>query len=193
MKLVFATNNQYKFQEINKTLENKITLLNLKDLDFHDEIPETHETIEENAREKALYIYNRFHLNCFADDTGLEVDALNGRPGVYSARYAGESCSFEDNMKKILHEMTGISNRKAKFRTVIALVEEGNIRYFEGIIHGKILESPIGHEGFGYDPVFQPEGYNKTFAEMTLHEKNKISHRAIAINKLIDYLNNKKQ
>lgn len=193
MKLVFATNNQHKFQEINKKLENKIELLSLNDLDFHDEIPESHETIEENAKEKAQFIYNRYHINCFADDTGLEIDALNGRPGVYSARYAGETCSFEDNMKKVLLEMTGISNRKAKFRTIIALVEEGNTHYFEGIVHGNILGSPRGHEGFGYDPVFQPEGFDKTFAEMTLHDKNKISHRALALNKLIEYLNNKKQ
>ncbi len=193
MKLVFATNNLYKFQEINDVLKNNVTLLSLKDLKFNEEIPETHETIEENAVEKAFYIYRRFGINCFADDTGLEIDALNGRPGVYSARYAGESCSFEDNMKKVLNEMTGITNRNAKFRTVIALIEKGETHYFEGIIHGKILEVPRGKQGFGYDPVFQPVGYEKSFAEMTLAEKNKISHRALAIGKLVAYLNKERK
>lgn len=191
MKIVFATNNKFKFEEIKHKLGSNVELLNLSDIEFNGEIPETHETIEENAKEKAYYIYNRFHVDCFADDTGLEIDALNGEPGVYSARYAGDKCSFEDNMNKVLMKMKGIANRKARFRTVIALIEGGEFKMFEGIVNGEILNEKHGDSGFGYDPVFKPEGHQLSFAQMSLEQKNQISHRAISINRLIDYLQNK--
>jgi XTP/dITP diphosphohydrolase len=190
-KLIFATNNKHKFDEIRNKLKNDYELLSLPDIGFEGEIPETHETLEENAAEKAIYIYNRFHLNCFSDDTGLEIEALNGEPGVYSARYAGKNCSFEDNMNKVLEKMKGIENREARFRTVIALVENGKVLYFEGVVSGYILKERKGEMGFGYDPIFMPEGFHQSFAEMTLGEKNKISHRAVAISKLQEYLSKK--
>jgi XTP/dITP diphosphohydrolase len=188
MKLVFATNNKHKFKEIQEVLCNKVELLNLKDLGFSGEIPEDKKTLEENAAQKAYFIYNKFGLDCFADDTGLEIKALNGEPGVYSARYAGKNCNFEDNMNKVLTNMVGKTDRTACFRTIISLVKSGELILFEGVIKGVILEVKKGNFGFGYDPVFQPEGYDKTFAEMTLEEKNKISHRSLAIHKLTDYL-----
>ncbi len=191
MKLVFATNNQHKFLEIKQKLGSLIQLINLNDLGFNDEIPETHETILENAAEKAFFVYDRYHLNCFADDTGLEIDALSGEPGVYSARYAGENCSYDDNMNKVLQKMKNVKNRAAKFRTIIALVEEGKLITFEGYINGEILREKSGIEGFGYDPIFKPAGFVQSFAEMSLQEKNKISHRSVAVNKLVKYLINK--
>ena len=191
MTFVFATNNKFKFHEVKFIISNKIKLISLADLNFFNEIPETQSTIEGNAQQKATYIYNKFGLNCFADDTGLEIDALNGEPGVYSARYAGKNCSFHDNIIKVLQKLKNNTNRKARFRTVISLIEDGKITNFEGIIYGGIINEFRGKEGFGYDPVFLPSGYNKTFAEMTTEEKNKISHRAIAIKKLTDYLNDK--
>lgn len=186
--LVFATNNKHKFAEINSKLSQQFTLKTLSDIGFTDEIPETHETIEENASEKSFYIFNRFNIDCFADDTGLEIEALDGEPGVYSARYAGKNATFDDNMNKVLKKLEGVENRKALFKTVISLVENGKETTFEGIVNGVITEQKRGGNGFGYDPVFIPEGYNITFAEMPLEEKNKISHRAKAVQKLIDYL-----
>lgn len=190
-RLIFATNNKHKFEEIKSKTGQNIHLLNLSDIGFKGEIPETHETLEENAAEKAFFIYDNYKVNCFSDDTGLEIEALNGEPGVYSARYAGEQCSFEDNMSKVLEKMIGVKNRKAKFRTVIALVENGKVIFFEGEIKGEILTEKQGDKGFGYDPIFRPEGFDITFAQMNTEEKNRISHRAIAITKLCDYLGNK--
>ena len=192
MKLVFATNNKYKFEEIRVLLKDHISLLNLNDINAVEDIPETHDTLEENAAEKARYIYSKYHINCFADDTGLEIDALHGAPGVYSARYAGKNCSFEDNINKVLRNMKGMVNRDACFRTVIALIINGEMKLFEGKVNGKILTEKKGTNGFGYDPIFLPEDYDKTFAEMELTDKNKISHRTKAIIKLIRYLNNEK-
>jgi XTP/dITP diphosphohydrolase len=191
MKLVFATNNKHKFYEIEHKVGDIIHLINLNDLGFNEEIPESHMTLEENAAEKAFFIYQRFQLNCFADDTGLEIEALSGKPGVFSARYAGsESCS-EKNIIKVLNELQGVRNREAQFRTVIALVENGKLISFEGSIRGEIIENQRGMLGFGYDPIFRPVGFSQTFAEMSIEEKNKISHRTIAVNKLVDYLLNK--
>ena len=187
-KLVFATNNAHKFKEIRDILTNQIELLSLADIGFSDEIPEDHETLEENAAQKAYFIYNKFGIDCFSDDTGLEIEALNGAPGVYSARYAGEKCTFDDNMNLVLRNMAGIENRKAKFRTVIALVEKGKLVNFEGAVRGTITQEKIGNSGFGYDPVFIPEGYNRTFAEMALTEKNLISHRALAVKEFAKYV-----
>jgi len=165
--------------------------VSLAEIGCIEEIPETGNTIESNASEKAFYIYNKFGFNCFADDTGLEIDALDGRPGVYSARYAGEKCSFEENVTKVLGEMTEIVNRKARFRTVISLIIDGKEVQFEGIVEGVILREKHGDKGFGYDPVFQPNEYSETFAEMPLEIKNTISHRFKAIQKLMEYINKK--
>jgi len=186
--LVFATNNKHKLEEIRHLAGSHIQLLSLSDLGYTGDIPEEKETIEGNAAQKAWFIYNRFGIDCFADDTGLEIDALNGEPGVYSARYAGENCSFEDNINKVLAAMQGIENRKARFRTVIALIENGELTTFQGEIKGIICREKQGLQGFGYDPVFMPDGYDRTFAEMELAEKNCISHRALAVQKLIDHL-----
>jgi XTP/dITP diphosphohydrolase len=186
--LVFATNNKHKLEEIRHLAGPHIHLLSLADLGFTGDIPEEEETIEGNAAQKAWFIYDRYRINCFADDTGLEIEALHGEPGVYSARYAGENCSFEDNMNKVLSAMEGAQNRKACFRTVIALVENGKLTTFQGEIQGIITREKHGLQGFGYDPVFQPVGFDRTFAEMDLQEKNRISHRALAVQKLIDYL-----
>lgn len=188
MKLVFATNNQHKLEEVSAILDNSIELLSLKDINCNTDIPETSDTLEGNALLKAQYIYNNFGINCFADDTGLEVEALNNEPGVYSARYAGENKNPEANMFKVLDNLREKENRKARFRTVIALILNGKEYLFEGIINGKITNSKQGSAGFGYDPIFMPEGYNETFAELGNNIKNKISHRALAINKLSDFL-----
>lgn len=190
MKLIFATHNQHKTQEVRDILDGKWSVLNLHDLDCNEEIPETSDTLKGNALQKAKYVYDKYHLNCFADDTGLEVEALDGRPGVYSARYAGEHCSFADNVNKMLLEMDGKNNRKACFRTVIALILDGNTYFFEGRVDGEILTRPCGSAGFGYDPIFRPDGFQQSFAEMTAEEKNEISHRGRAMKKLIDFLNN---
>lgn len=187
-KLVFATNNRHKLEEISHLAGPHIHLLSLSDLGFTGDIPEEKETIEGNAAQKAWFIYDRYGINCFADDTGLEIEALNGEPGVYSARYAGENCTFEDNINKVLAAMKGTDNRKARFRTVIALIENRKLVTFLGEIKGFITRQKQGLLGFGYDPVFMPAGYVKTFAEMELAEKNRISHRAIAVQKLIDHL-----
>lgn len=192
MKLVFATANQNKAKEIQALLPKVIRVLSLKDIHCFEEIPETSSTIEGNASQKAYYVYEKYGYNCFADDTGLEIEALNGRPGVMSARYAGETKNADDNISKILFELQNSSNRKARFKTIISLIIDGKEQLFEGIVSGTILTEKRGNNGFGYDPVFVPEGYSKTFAEMDLSEKNTISHRAIAVKRLIDYLNNLK-
>jgi len=188
MDLVFATNNQHKLIEINTILNDTFRILSLKDINCSDEIPETGNTLEANASQKAWYIYNKYNINCFADDTGLEIATLNNKPGVFSARYAGEERSSEKNMKKVLLELEGKTNREAQFRTVIALIIDGKEILFEGVVKGSIIKNERGGKGFGYDPIFVPEGYNKTFAEMGMDIKNRISHRANAVKKLSDYL-----
>lgn len=190
-KLIFATNNQFKFDEVKYILSNKLSLISLKELNFSGNIPEAHNSLQENAQAKALYIYNKFEINCFADDTGLEIDALNGQPGVHSARFAGNHCSFEDNIEKVLNKMAGVKDRKAKFITIISLVENGDITNFEGFVYGEIINERRGDYGFGYDPIFIPDGFKLTFAEMLPEEKSKISHRYLAIEKLANYLNSK--
>lgn len=189
-KLVFATNNAHKLEEIRAILGDKVEILSLNDINCHADIPETADTLQGNAALKAQYIYENYGLDCFADDTGLEVEALNGAPGIYSARYAGgEGHDSEANMKKLLFEMQDKENRKARFRTVICLIEGGEEHFFEGIVNGSIIRERKGGAGFGYDPVFMPDGYSETFAEMGNDEKNKISHRARAVQKLCEYLN----
>ena len=187
-ELVFATNNQHKLGELSRIVGDKFHLLSLKDVNCFDDIPETAETLKGNAAIKARYIWEKFGKNCFADDTGLEVDALNGQPGVYSARYAGEMQDSEANLAKVLREMNGKSNRTARFRTVICLIFEGKEYYFEGIVNGILLSERRGVSGFGYDPIFVPDGFEQTFAEMNLDLKNKISHRGKATEKLLVFL-----
>lgn len=187
-KFVFATNNAHKLEEVTAILGNKIELLSMKDINCHADIPETADTLEGNALLKARYIFENYQLDCFADDTGLEVEALNGAPGVYSARYAGDAHNSEANMKKLLQDMEGIENRKTQFRTVFALIINGKEHLFEGIVKGEITKHRHGTSGFGYDPVFIPEGYTQTYAEMGNELKNKISHRALATNKLCNFL-----
>lgn len=187
-KFVFATNNAHKLEEVTAILGNKIELLSMKDINCHADIPEAADTLEGNALLKARYIFENYQLDCFADDTGLEVEALNGAPGVYSARYAGDAHNSEANMKKLLQDMEGIENRKAQFRTVFALIINGKEHLFEGIVKGEITKHRHGTSGFGYDPVFIPEGYTQTYAEMGNELKNKISHRALATNKLCNFL-----
>ncbi len=188
MKLVFATNNKHKLEEVVKIINDDFELLSLKDIECFEEIPETQNTIEGNAAQKSHYIYEKYKLNCFADDTGLEIDTLNGEPGVYSARYAGEDCSFQDNVVKVLKKLDGKENRNAQFKTIISLIIDGKEHQFEGIIKGTILKETKGASGFGYDPIFQPNGYDKTFAELPSEVKNVISHRGLATKKLADFL-----
>jgi XTP/dITP diphosphohydrolase len=188
VELVFATNNAHKLSELRAIAGDRFSIISLTELGCFDEIPETGETLVENALQKAKYIHDRFQRNCFADDTGLEIEALDGRPGVYSARYAGEHCSFQDNIVKVLGELQGIPNRKACFKTIIALILDGKNYFFEGKIEGEIIDNQKGVHGFGYDPVFKPLGFDKTFAEMTDAEKNSISHRALAAKQLNDFL-----
>jgi len=190
MKLVFATNNNHKLIEVQKLLGESIDLLSLIDINCTDEIPEDHFTLEENAQQKAQYISEKFGLDCFADDTGLEIEALNGEPGVLSARYAGDTKDSEANMKKVLQELEGKTKRKARFRTVISLILDKKEYIFEGVVEGEILTKKTGHDGFGYDPIFKPHGYSDSFAEMSIGEKNKISHRAMATKKLVNFLLN---
>ena len=185
MKLVFASNNKNKIQEIQALVPKNIQIVSLEDIGCTEDIPETADTIEGNAILKANYVTEKYGYNCFADDTGLEVDALNGAPGVYSARYAGEQKDANDNMDKLLSELEDKSNRKANFKTVIALNLNGKQNLFTGIINGKIIEEKIGTNGFGYDPIFVAEGFDKTFAELTMEEKSNISHRGIAVKELI--------
>lgn len=191
MKLVFATNNKHKLEEVRSILGDRVEVLSLNDINCHDDIPETAETLQGNALIKARYIYNKYGIDCFADDTGLEVDALNGEPGVYSARYAGEQHCSEDNMNKLLQNLTGKTNRNAQFRTVIALIINGEEILFDGIVKGTISKEKTGDSGFGYDPIFVPEGHTESFAQMDSKQKNKISHRYRAVVKLCDYLKKK--
>lgn len=191
MKLVFATNNKHKLDEVRKiTAQHNIEVVSLADIHCHDEIPETADTLEGNALQKAQYIQDKFGLDCFADDTGLEVEALDNAPGVYSARYAGSGHDSEANMQKLLQEMEGKTNRKARFRTVIALIIGDKQYCFSGIVNGTITTEKKGENGFGYDPIFIPEGYEQTFAELGDFVKNKISHRAKAVEQLNHFLAN---
>lgn len=186
--LVFATNNKHKLREVSEMLEGVVEIKSLAEMGLEGDIPETADTLQGNALQKAQWVWDRTHLDCFADDTGLEVDALGGAPGVYSARYAGEHCSFDDNINKMLDAMEGQTNRKADFRTVICLMENGVPRYFEGQVDGCILTERYGEEGFGYDPIFMPDRFAVSFAEMPLEVKNQISHRGLAVKKLVEYL-----
>jgi XTP/dITP diphosphohydrolase len=188
MDLVFASNNQHKVEEVQVLIGTKINLKSLNEIGCHDEIPETGDTFIENASQKSRFVYGRYHLNCFADDSGLEIDALNGEPGVHSAHYSG-SRDFQENMSLVLARLEGKTDRKARFKTVISLILEGKEHLFEGIIEGEISLQQSGKRGFGYDPIFIPEGYEISFAEMSAEEKNKISHRARAMEKLIQFLN----
>ncbi len=188
MKIVFATNNKHKLDEIRKITDGSLQILSLADIHCEDEIEETGTTLEENALLKARYIKEKFGYDCFADDTGLEVEALGGAPGVYSSRYAGETCNAVDNMIKLLHELKGAKNRNARFRTVIALLIGNEKHFFEGVVNGKIIEERRGEAGFGYDPVFVPEGKDQTFAELGNDVKNQISHRALATHQLAQFL-----
>ena len=189
MKLVFATNNAHKLEEIKEMLGSRHEIVSLKEIQCHEDIPEEQDTLEGNALQKARYIHEKYGLDCFADDTGLEIKALNNAPGVYSARYAGNAHDSEANMKKVLQEMQHISERQARFRTVIALILGEKEYLFEGIVNGEILTSKRGSEGFGYDPIFRPEGFQESFAEMPLHEINKISLRGRAVRELCRFLN----
>ncbi len=189
MKLVFATHNSGKLKEVEKLLPKNIELLSLDDIGCNEDIPENGQTLEENALAKAQYVKNNYGLDCFADDTGLLTDALGGAPGVWSARYAGPKKDPVQNMNKLLHELEGQSNRAARFKTEIALILNGETSVFSGVAEGAIIEKARGDGGFGYDPIFIPEGENRTFAEMSLAEKNRISHRAKALEKLSNYLN----
>jgi XTP/dITP diphosphohydrolase len=198
MKIVFATNNQHKLSEIRQILGSSIEVLSLSDIGCNVDIPETGTTLEENALQKAQYVYDHYHIDCFADDTGLEVEALGGAPGVYSARYAAVGCAAtssqpkdhdsEANMTRLLNELGENNNRRARFRTVIALIQQGAVHEFEGIVTGEIIRERRGGEGFGYDPIFQPDGYDQTFAELGVEVKNQISHRARATKKLCEFL-----
>jgi XTP/dITP diphosphohydrolase len=189
MTLVFATNNAHKLKEVQEMLPNSIQLVSLKDINCEEEIEETATTLEGNAALKANFITQKYGMNCFGDDTGLEVATLKGKPGVYSARYAGEPRNAENNMKKLLSEVVGVKNRNAQFRTVICLNLDGIQYFFEGVWKGIILAKKKGTQGFGYDPVFQPTGFKQSFAEMTSEDKNRISHRGLAIEKLVAFLN----
>jgi len=189
MNLIFATNNLHKLEEVSAMLNKSIVLSTPRAHGITEDIPEEQPTLEGNALQKARYIYERTRLSCFADDTGLEVEALNGAPGVHSARYAGEAKSMHDNMNKLLRELEGVENRNARFRTVIALILDGKEHLFEGTVQGEIMREKSGAMGFGYDPIFRPQGYNITFAEMDLEEKNNISHRGRAVRQLVNFLN----
>lgn len=191
-ELIFATNNKHKLLEVSEMLNSIVKIESLAEAGLSGEIPETATTLEGNALQKAQWVYERTGRDCFADDTGLEVEALDGRPGVYSARYAGEHCSFDDNINKMLSEMEGKTNRRACFRTVICLLENGVPRYFEGRVDGEILTERYGTEGFGYDPIFMPDRFAVSFAEMPLEVKNHISHRGHAVAKLTEYLKSRK-
>lgn len=188
MKLVFATNNEHKLREVQAILGGNFEILSLNDIGCTEDIPETADTLEGNASLKAHYVYERYGYSCFADDTGLEVEALDMAPGVYSARFAGPQRSSADNMQKLLSDMDKIKNRKARFRTVISYISDGNEQLFEGIVDGAILNTPQGSQGFGYDPVFKPDGYQQSFAQMDADLKNEISHRGRAVARFVEYL-----
>ncbi len=186
--LVFATNNKHKLHEVSEILHDSVQIKSLSDMGLEGDIPETADTLQGNALQKAQWVWDRVHTDCFADDTGLEVEALDGAPGVYSARYAGEHCSFDDNINKLLAALDGNTNRRACFRTVICLIENGVPRYFEGRVDGVILTERYGTDGFGYDPIFMPDRFAVSFAEMPLEVKNMISHRGLAVKQLVEYL-----
>lgn len=189
MKLCFASNNKHKLEEIRMAVGPSIEIISLNDMGCIEELPETRDTLEGNSLQKAEYVFHHFSIPCFADDTGLEVESLDGAPGVFSARYAGEQRNSSDNIQLLLKNLSGVSNRRAQFRTVVTLIGmEKSAIFFEGRIQGTITLEERGHSGFGYDPVFIPDGFTRTFAEMTLDEKNKLSHRAIAMKKLTEYL-----
>jgi XTP/dITP diphosphohydrolase len=188
-QLVFATNNAHKLTEVQVAVAGKIKLLSLNDIACHDDIEETGSTFEENAAIKSHFIYNKYQINCFADDSGLEIDALNGEPGVYSARYAGEHGNHAANNQKVLEQLEGVANRKARFVTIISLIWNDEEHFFEGTVEGTIRPELSGSDGFGYDPIFEPDGFDITFAEMTLAQKNAISHRGRAVEKLVEFLN----
>ena len=187
-QLVFATNNAHKLQEVAAKIAGRIKLLSLNDINCHDDIAETGITFSQNASIKSNHIYSKYNINCFGDDSGLEIDALNGEPGVYSARYAGEHGNHAANNKKVLQALQGVVNRRARFKTVISLLWNGSEYFFEGTVEGIIITELSGTAGFGYDPIFQPDGYAVTFAEMSLDQKNTISHRAKAMEKLLAFL-----
>ena len=187
-QLVFATNNRHKLEEVAEKIGDRLKLLNLDDIGCRDDVPETGHSLRENAYLKSHYIYQKYQLDCFGDDSGLEIDALNGEPGVYSARYAGAHGDHEANMDKVLAKLAGETNRKARFRTVISLIWNGKEHFFEGTVEGSIRHQRSGAKGFGYDPIFQPDGYDITFAEMSMEEKNQISHRGRAVEQLIEFL-----
>ena len=186
-KIVFATGNPNKLKEIKSAIKS-FEIIGLKDLKITEEIPETGDTLKKNALQKAKYVYDKTGLDCFSDDTGLEIDALNNRPGVYSAMYAGPDCNAENNMRKVLKEIEGKTNRNAQFKTVIALILQGKEYFFEGLVSGEILKEKTGKDGFGYDPIFRPIGYKESFAEMSIAQKNEISHRGLAVKKLVKFL-----
>lgn len=188
MDILFASNNPHKVEEVRVKLSPRFNVRSLRDVVGEVDIPETGTTLEENAAIKARYLFERTGMDCFADDTGLEISALNGEPGVYSARYAGEDCSFDDNMDKVLRNMEGKADRSARFRTVICLLLKGKEHFFDGQVKGEMLTSRVGEKGFGYDPIFRPEGFRETFAEMSMEQKNAISHRGQAVQKLVDFL-----
>ena len=188
MKLVFATQNQNKVKELKQLMPKSIELLSLTDINCNDDIPETAPDLRGNASQKSHYVFEKFNINCFADDTGLEIDALNNEPGVYSARYAGPQKNNEDNMNLVLEKLKNESNRKARFKTVISLIINGDEHIFEGVCNGEITTKKSGNKGFGYDPIFKPNGFDVTFADMPLSEKNKISHRGKAVKLLVDFL-----
>ena len=187
-KLVFATHNAHKLEELRAIIKN-FDIVGLTEIGCHEEIVEDADTLDGNAKIKADFVTNNFHVDCFADDTGLEVDALDGAPGVYSARYAGEGCSYQDNVNKLLEALESVENRKARFRTVIALNLNGEQHFFEGKVEGIITKEQHGEKGFGYDPIFLPDGFDQTFAEMSMEVKNQISHRGRATQKLVEFLN----
>lgn len=189
MNIIFATGNKHKLKEAQQILGPEFTLRTSAESGITEDIPETSDTLKGNAIQKAMYIWDRLHTNCFADDTGLEIDALNGAPGVYSARYAGEKCSFQDNIVKVLKELEGVpAPRTARFRCVVALVVDGQITTFDGIVEGEITLEPRGNGGFGYDPIFKPQGYDRCFSELSADEKNSISHRGMAMKLLSEHL-----
>tara|TARA_B100001939_G_scaffold310018_1_gene291644 strand:+ start:275 stop:859 length:585 start_codon:yes stop_codon:yes gene_type:complete len=189
MDLVFATNNKNKLKEIKHIILDKINILSINDLNHSDDLEETGLTLKDNASQKARFIYKKFNKNCFADDSGLEILSLNNEPGVFSSRYAGSNCSADDNMNKVLKKLESIKNRNAIFKTVICLILDGKEYFFEGSIEGIITNEKIGHNGFGYDPIFRPNNFNLTFAQMSVNEKSKISHRAIAVSKFVKFIN----
>ena len=192
MELVFATNNAHKLEEVQQMVGDKFILKSLNDIGCTDDIPETGVTFEENAKQKTDYLVSKYNVNCFGDDSGLEINALDGEPGVYSARYSG-SRDMEKNIDLVLEKLQGKADRSARFKTIISLFVNGEQHFFEGTVEGHIINERTGTEGFGYDPIFIPNGYEKTFAEMSLEEKNKISHRSQAVAKLVDFLNNYNQ